>query len=141
MQAEKGGTLMSQQNVSLVQSLYEAFGRGDIPAILGAMDPDFVWNIPQAPDYPLGGIHRGPQGIANEFFSLIPTYYQEFAAIPRHVVDDGDQVIVLAEYRGKGKASGTPFQVPVVHVYNFRDGKWIRFQEYTDTGTIAAALK
>ena len=132
---------MSQQNVSLVQSLYEAFGRGDIPAILGAMDPDIVWDIPLAPDYPLGGIHREPQGIASEFFSIIPAYYQELAAIPQHMVDDGDQVIVLAEYRGKGKASGTAFQVPVMHLYTFRDGKWIRFQEYTDTGTIAAALK
>jgi uncharacterized protein len=132
---------MSQHNVSLVQSLYEAFARGDIPAILGAMDPDIVWDIPQAPDYPLGGIHRGPQGIANEFFSIIPSYYLEFAAIAQHVVDDGDRVIVLGEYRGKGKASGKAFQVPVVHVYGFRDGKWIRFQEYTDTGTIAVALK
>ncbi len=132
---------MSQQNVSLVQSLYDAFGQGDIPTILGAMDPDIVWDIPQAPDYPLGGIHRGPQGIASEFFSIIPEYYQEFAAIPQHVLDDGDRVIVLAEYRGKGKASGTAFQVPVAHVYTFRDGRWIRFQEYTDTGTIAAALK
>ncbi len=132
---------MSQQNVSLVQSLYEVFGRGDIPAILGAMDPDIVWDIPQAPDYPLGGIHRGPQGIANEFFGIIPMYYQEFAAILQDVVDDGDRVITLGEYRGKGKANGTVFQVPFVHVYGFRDGRWIRFQEYTDTGTIAAALK
>ncbi len=132
---------MSQQNVSLVQSLYEAFGRGDIPAILAAMDESIVWDIPKAPDYPLGGIHRGPHGISNEFFGIIPTYYQEFAALPQSVVDDGDRVIVLGEYRGKGKASGTAFQVPVAHVYTFRDGKWIRFQEYTDTGTIAAALK
>jgi ketosteroid isomerase-like protein len=132
---------MSQPNVSLVQSLYDAFARGDIPAILGAMDPDIVWDIPQAPDYPLGGTHRGPQGIASEFFSVIPSYYLEFAAIPQHMVDNGDRVIVLGEYRGKGKASGTAFQVPVAHVYDFRDGRWIRFQEYTDTGTIAAALR
>ena len=132
---------MLQQNVSLVQSLYDAFERGDIPAILGVMDPDIVWDIPQAPDYPLGGIHRGPLGIASEFFTVIPSYYLEFEAIPQHLVDDGDRVIVLAEYRGKGKAHGTAFQVPVAHVYTFRDGKWIRFQEYTDTGTIAAALK
>ena len=132
---------MSQQNVSLVQGLYEAFARGDVLAILAAMDPDIVWDIPQAPGYPLGGIHRGPQGIASEFFSNIPSYYLEFAALPQHVVDDGDRVIVLGEYRGKGKASGTAFQVPAAHVYTFRDGRWIRFQEYTDTGTIAAALK
>jgi ketosteroid isomerase-like protein len=132
---------MSQQHVELVRSLYEAFARGDIPAILGAMDPDIVWDIPQAPGYPLGGIHRGPQGIATNFFGMIPTYYQEFAGIPQIFVDDGDRVIVLAEYRGKGKAHGTPFQVPVAHVFTFRDGKWVRFQEYSDTGTIAAALK
>ncbi len=132
---------MLQQNVSLVQSLYEAFERGDVSAILGVMDPDIVWDIPQAPGYPLGGIHRGPQGIASEFFSVIPSYYLEFAAIPEYVVDDGDRVIVLGEYRGKGKASGTSFRVPVAHVYDFRDGRWIRFQEYTDSGTIAAALK
>ncbi len=109
---------MSQQNVSLVQSLYEAFARGDIPAILGAMDPDIVWDIP-LPDYPLGGIHRGPQSIANEFFSIIPTYYQEFAALPKDVMDAGDRVIVLAEYRGKGKARGTP----VMATLNIRSKK------------------
>ncbi len=132
---------MSQQNVKLVQGLYEAFARGDLPAILEAMDPDIVWNVPQAPGYPLGGIRRGPQSIASEFFGVIPTYYQELAATADHIVDDGDQVIVLGEYRGSGKASGTAFQVPVITVYGFRDGKWIRFQEYADTGTIAAALK
>lgn len=132
---------MSQQSVSLVRSLYEAFERGNIPAILGAMDPDIVWEIPQSPGYPLGGIHRGPQEIASEFFGVIPSYYLEFAAIPEYVVDDGDRVIVLGEYHGKGRASETAFRVPVTHDYDFRDGKWIRFQEYTDTGTIAAALK
>jgi len=101
---------MSQQNVTLVQGLYEAFGRGDIAAILGAMDPNIVWDIPQALGFPLGGIHRGPQGIASEFFSIIPSYYLEFSALPQVVVDDGDSVIVLGEYRGKGKASGTAFQ-------------------------------
>ena len=76
---------MSQQNVSLVQGLYEAFARGDIPAILEAMDPDIVWNVPQAPGYPLGGVRRGPQSIASEFFSVIPTYYLELAATADHI--------------------------------------------------------
>ncbi len=132
---------MSQQNVSLVRGLYEAFARGDLPAILEKMDPDIVWTVPQAPGYPLGGTRRGPQNIASDFFGMIPTYYQELAATAEHFVDDGDQVIVLGEYRGSGKASGTAFQVPVITVYGFNDGKWIRFQEYADTGTIAAALK
>lgn len=31
-------------NVSLVKALYEGFGRGDIPAVLGAMSPDIHWH-------------------------------------------------------------------------------------------------
>ena len=35
---------MSQQNADLMKSLYAAFGRGDVPTVLGAMDPAIVWN-------------------------------------------------------------------------------------------------
>ena len=132
---------MSQENVTLLQGLYEAFGRGDIPTVLAAMDPNIEWDEPQAPGYPAGGIHRGPQVVANGVFGTIPTYYQEFAALPQEFIDAGDRVIAIGEYQGKGKASGTPFVAPFVHIHTFRNGKWIRFQEYTDTGTIAAAIR
>jgi len=132
---------MSQENVTRLQGLYEAFGRGDIPTVLGAMDPNMEWDEPQAPDFPFGGVHRGPQAVANEVFGLIQTYFQEFAAVPQEFVDAGDRVFVLGEFRGKGKARGTPFVAPFVQVSTFRDGKWTRFQNYTDTGTMAAAIR
>ena len=132
---------MSSENVTRLQGLYEAFGRGDIPTVLAAMDPNMEWDEPQAPGYPSGGVHRGPQAVANEVFGTIPTYYEEFAAAAQEFIDAGDRVIVLGEFQGKGKASGTPFRAPFVQISTFRDGKWIRFQDYTDTGTIAAAIK
>jgi ketosteroid isomerase-like protein len=132
---------MSKENVTLLQGLYEAFGRGDIPTVLAAMDPNIEWDEPQAPGYPAGGIHRGPQAVANGVFGTIPTYYQEFAAVPQEFIDAGDRVIVLGEFQGKGKASGTSFVAPFVHIATFRDSKWVRFQDYTDTGTIAAAIR
>ena len=30
-------------NAECVKSLYEAFGRGDVPAVLGAFDPQIQW--------------------------------------------------------------------------------------------------
>ena len=132
---------MSQENVTLLQGWYEAFARGDIPTALVLMDPNIEWDEPQAPDYPFGGIHRGPQGVANEVFGLFQTYYQEFAVVPQEFVDAGDRVFVLGEFQGKGKARGTPFVAPFVHIATFRDGKMTRFQNYTDTGTIVAAIK
>jgi uncharacterized protein len=132
---------MSSDNVTLAQGAYQAFGRGEIPTVLALMDPNVEWDEPRAPDYPTGGVHRGPQAVADEVFGTIPTYYEEFAVVPQEFVDAGDRVFVLGEFRGKGKARGTPFVAPFVHIATFRDGKMTRFQNYTDTGTIAAAIR
>lgn len=35
---------MSHENVQVIQGLYEAFGRGDVPTVLGRMDPSIEWN-------------------------------------------------------------------------------------------------
>jgi ketosteroid isomerase-like protein len=132
---------MSQENVTFVQGLYKAFKQGDIPAFLAAMDPNIEWDEPQAPGYPAGGLHQGPQAVANGVFSTVPTYYEEFAAVPQDFVDAGDRVIVLGEFRGKGKAQGTPFVSPFVHIFTVHNGKLTRLQNYTDTGTMAAAIR
>ena len=132
---------MSRENVTIAQGAYEAFGRGDIPTVLATMDPNVEWYEPQAPDYPFGGVHRGPQAVANEVFGLVPTYYEEFAVVPQEFIDAEDRVIVLGEFQAKGKASGTPLRAPFVHVLTFRGSKMTRFQNYTDTGTIAAAIR
>ena len=132
---------MSRENVTYLQEVYAAYGRGDLPSVLAAMDPNIEWDEPQAPDYPFGGVHRGPQGVAKDVFGRFPIYFLEFEAVPHEFIDAGDRVIVLGEFEGKGKANGTPFRVPFVHIATFRDGKWVHFQDYTDTGTIAAATK
>ena len=131
---------MSRENVTRLQSVYEAYARGDIPSVLAAMEPNLEWDEPLAPDYPFRGIHRGPQGVANEVFGRFPTYFLEFEAVPEEFIDAGDRVIVLGEFQGKGKVSGKTFRAPFVHIATFLDGKWVRFQDYTDTGTIVATL-
>jgi len=88
-------------------------------------------------------LHGGAeQAVANEVFGRVPTYFKEFAAVPQEFVEAGDRVFVLGEFRGKAKATGTPFVAPFVHIFSFRSD-WalvIRFQDYTDTGTIVAAI-
>jgi ketosteroid isomerase-like protein len=139
--SQKGEYPMSQENVTLIQRGYEAFARGDIPTALALMDPTIEWYEPQAPGFPFAGVHRGPQAVAEEVFGVVPTNFEEFATVPQEFVDAGDRVFVLGEFRGKGKASGTPFVAPFVHIATIRNGKMARFQNYTDTGTIAAAIR
>jgi ketosteroid isomerase-like protein len=131
---------MSQENVTLTQSLYEAFGRGDMPTFLAAMAPDIEWHEPGGPGYPYPGVHQGIQAVTGAVFARVPALYEEFSLAAQDFVDAGDRVIVLGEFSGKAKATGTAFLSPFVHVFTFNDGKCVRYQNYTDTGTIAAAL-
>ena len=34
---------MSQKNVDIIRGMYDAFARGDIPAVLEVLDPDIEW--------------------------------------------------------------------------------------------------
>ncbi len=48
-------------NVTFLKSLYDAFGRGDIPTVLGAMSPDIHWHKAEGnPCMPGGKAWAGP---------------------------------------------------------------------------------
>lgn len=40
---------MGDQSVDVVRGVYEAFGRGDVPAVLGAMADDIEWHEAESP--------------------------------------------------------------------------------------------
>src|SRR2546421_7849338 len=63
--------IMSSANIKLVQDVYAAFGRGDLPTVLDAMTPDVAIGIVgRQQDAPLFGLHHGEMG-APEFFRLL----------------------------------------------------------------------
>jgi len=50
-------------NVTLLKGLYDAFGRGDMPTVLGAMNPGIQWHQAESNPYmPSGrpGLDRTP---------------------------------------------------------------------------------
>ena len=48
---------MAQDNVELLRGTYEAFGRGDVAAVLGSFADDITWHAPAV--LPQGGDARG----------------------------------------------------------------------------------
>jgi ketosteroid isomerase-like protein len=123
-------------NVATLRSGYEAFARGDVPAVLALFDPDIVWSTPETVQF--GGAYRGPAGVG-EFFSKLPENYQELNVEPRTFVDGGDTVVAIGAHRGRSR-SGEPFRVEFVHTWTFKDGKATSFTEQFDTVKMNAAL-
>ena len=118
---------MSNDNVQLVQTAYEAFGRGDIPAVLEALTEDIDWNVPEL--LPQGGHAKGREEVG-EFFQRLGGAWEDFNVDVRDIVAADDRVCVLGQ--AGGKVNGTEAGYGFVHAWTVRDGALARFDEYVD---------
>ena len=131
---------MSQANVTVVQSLYAAFARGDGPTALALMDPSIVWHEAESFPYADRNPYVGPMAIAEGVFFRLATEWDQFQALPEEYHDAGDTVIVTGRYRAKAnKKTGVTLNAQFAHIWRLRDGKVTGFQQYTDTAQASRA--
>ena len=57
-------------NVAVVRQVYEALGRGDVPAVLELLSEDVEWVYQGPTTIPFAGTRHGRDGVG-EFFSLL----------------------------------------------------------------------
>ena len=126
-------------NGDLVKNVYAAFAVGDVPAVLGAFDPEIRWMEAEGFLYAAGNPYVGPQAVAEGVFMRIVNEVDGFAVVAQNIVDGGDTVVAEGRYRGTMKVTGTPVDAQFAHVWQFRGGKIVRFQQYTDTKQWAGA--
>lgn len=119
--------------VETIKAAYAAFGRNDPSVLFGAMDAGIEWNEAEGNPLAKGNPFRGPQKIGEGVFGPLLAAIDGFTAAPATFVDGGDDVVVVGRYGGTMKTSGAKLDAPFCHVYRFRDGKIISFQQFTDT--------
>jgi ketosteroid isomerase-like protein len=126
-------------NLDGVRGAYDAFARGDVPGVLGFLSDDIEWT--EAEGFPYGGTYKGPNAVLEGVFMKLGTEWDGYAAVPIEFIDAGDNVIALGEYSGKYKATGKRFRANFAHIWTLRDGKAIKFVQYTDTLKVHEALQ
>jgi ketosteroid isomerase-like protein len=128
-------------NAESVKAVYDAFRAGDVAAVLGALHPEIQWNEAEGFVYDDGNPYVGPQAVAEGVFMRLGADLEGFVAAPTRVVESGDTVLVEGRYRGTVKATGAQIDAQFAHVWQVRDGKMVRFQQYTDTKQWAQATR
>jgi len=128
------------QNGDIVKGLYKAFAGGDVAAVLGALDPGIQWREADGVLYADRNPYVGPQAVAEGVFMRLVSDVENFRVVPGNIIDGGDTVVAEGRYSGKVKATGTPLDAQFAHVWEFRNGKVVRFQQYTDTRQWATAF-
>lgn len=122
---------MSQANVQTVQALYAAFGRGDVPAMLGLLSEDVVWDH----DTPSFGMpwyepRTGHAGVA-QFFSELARHTVIHRFEPFNFLVGGNQVAVPLHLEIEVK--GRRIADLEIHLFTFDDaGRISRFAHVLD---------
>lgn len=116
-----------------VQGMYDAFGKGEIATVIAALDPQVEWREAENFIYDDGNPYIGPDAVLTGVFMRIGTEWEAFAVSPKEVLDAGDTVIGHGYYSGTYRKTGKQARAQFAHFFTFRDGKIVKFQQYTDT--------
>jgi uncharacterized protein len=134
--------VMQAENTQLVKDAYAAFGRGDIPGLLGYLDDNVEWHAVIGTEgvVPHSGVKHGKPAVA-EFFRVLAetTEFQSFE--PREFIADDNQVAVIGHYTGRVKSTAKPWDSGWVMVFTIRNGRIVRFREFTDSRQLVAAYQ
>ena len=133
-----GAPTMTSPNVQTIERLYDDFGRGDIPAVLGRLDPRVEWTVMDGSPYP--GTYTGPDAVLNGIFMRLGTEWEGFRAEPHEYLDAGEHVVALGRYHGSYRAGGRSMSAAFAHVWTLRDGRVARFRQYFDTRKMVEAM-
>lgn len=129
---------MSNANIALVQSLYAAFGKGDIGTLVSGLTADVDWNVNgRRKDYPMFGSWKGPSDVQT-FFQGVGENETFSAFSPNEFHAAGDLVFAFGHYAGAVKKTGKPFDCKWVHVFTV---KMARSRAFANSPTPRSSLK
>jgi ketosteroid isomerase-like protein len=128
---------MSQENVEIVRGAFAEFERGNfwIPEVF---DPGIrvVWLDP------IAGGKTETVGLG-EMTRTVTEWlrsFEQLTTVAERLTDAGDQVVIIAEWRGRGKASGVYTTWRYGAVWTVRDGKVTSIVSYTDPAEALEAV-
>ena len=128
-----------EENTEIVKRAYAAFKSGDMEALMRTYADDISWEFYGPSTIPTAGTRKGLAGV-REFFATVDSAMTAQSFEPREYIAQGDQVVVLGDYSWKIKSTGRTFTSNWAHVSTLKNGKVVRFREYTDTAASAAAF-
>ena len=122
---------MSQENVEVVQKLYELIAERDVESAF----PDYaVADVeirvpPLYPDTP--EVFRGRAGIA-EWTAMIDEVWAEWRFVPERYFDAGGTVVVFARLIATARTSGVHLEREVAHLWVVEEGRATSIRAYLD---------
>ncbi len=132
------GVLSSPDNASIIDNIYKDFSKGEIPAVLAAMDANIIWNEAEGNTYADGNPYKGPEAVLQGVFARIGADHEYFQLKDIQLHDmSNNQILATLRYQGKRKDNGAMIDAQAAHFWTLKNGKIIAFQQFVDTKQLA----
>ena len=130
--------MTDQSSVAIVVSIYDAFRRGDIAAIINLLDDHAELVFEGSSSIPWSGNREGRDGWGS-FFQLVGENLDDIKLTMAPFAAEGDRVVAAGRYQALVRRTGKRIDSPLVHLWTVRNQKVVRCQELTNTAAEAAA--
>jgi uncharacterized protein len=120
---------MSQQNVNVVRSVYDAFDSRDMDGVLAHLSVDVV--VTATEGLPWSGQYTGTEGF-EEFIQSIDDHVR-FSVETEELLDSGASVAQIGRTVGEVYTTQMPFTFRAIHIWTLEEGKIVSFRNYIDT--------
>ena len=127
-------------NSQIIEDLYTAFSKGDIPFILDRLSADAQFDNSDSDEMPHGGTYRGKDEIG-KFFGNIGGAFEVKSFEPKSYLASGDEVMTTGVWSGIARKTGKPFRSQWAMRFIVKNGKVTYSHVYEDTAVTAAALR
>ncbi len=127
----QAGVATSDESVEVVRRAWEAWERGDMPAVFDFYDPAVEWDMSES-DVPDMGVFRGHDGV-RRFFREWMAPFDDYYAHAEDFKLGSEGVLVRMRQGGRGKESGVDVGMPPLwQLYRLRAGRAVRVEIYRD---------
>lgn len=123
----------------VVKAHYGANDRRDIEGMLADITPATEW-IEMA-GFPSGGTYYGPEAVLKNVFMALGAMFDDYTFKLETLLDAGDHAVGIGDYKARYKKTGKAMAARVVHVWQVKNGKVTRFEQFTDTLLVDQSMR
>jgi ketosteroid isomerase-like protein len=128
-------------NIKTIAQVYEAFGRGDVAAILDAVTDDVDWAAEAASSAaPWYGVRHGKDGVA-AFFTAFGSAMEVLEFTPVSYAANDTDVLTVVRFRVRSRSTGKTASMNLHHFFTFREGKIAYYRGSEDSAQTEAVLR
>ncbi|MDX5892533.1 nuclear transport factor 2 family protein [Rubrobacter radiotolerans] len=125
-------------NVETVRKMYRLFAERDNEGLRHLFAPEIEWV--QMEGFPGGDRYVGVDAVFGGAFAELRENWEGWRAVVERYLAADEAVVALGFYEGTHRGTGRSLHAEFAHLVELKDGRIVRFVQYTDTFKIAEAM-